>query len=109
MLLQQEWTFPVYGLKVIRERLHKMLTHARCVRTVLDVDEVHDTRVASRRLRAAIAVFREAFPFERFREFSNDVRNLTRSLSAAREMDVLILDLSGLTETLPPRQQGEMK
>ncbi len=54
-----------------------------------DIDAVHDMRVASRRLRAALAVFGPCLPNEA-QTWRREIRRLTRSLGMARDLDVQI-------------------
>lgn len=53
-----------------------------------DSDGIHDVRVASRRLRAALPIAGEAARVD-VRALSRDVRRVTRALSAVREADVV--------------------
>lgn len=51
-------------------------------------ESLHDMRVASRRLRAALRVFRPYLPEQSARRCAKRVRRLTRGLGASREWDV---------------------
>jgi triphosphatase len=55
-----------------------------------DPEGVHQLRVGIRRLRAALAIFRDAIPEEERAGLSEDLRWLQRELGPAREWDVLI-------------------
>lgn len=55
-----------------------------------DPEGVHDVRVASRRLRAAMDVAHGAFPKEWFRPLHRLAKQITRELGAVRDRDVLI-------------------
>lgn len=54
-----------------------------------DVEAVHDLRVASRRLRAAMALFEPCLPASA-RRWRKEVRRITRALGQARDLDVQI-------------------
>jgi len=99
-------TFRQYGAKMIREALEKMLGLSDAVRDGDDVEAVHDMRVASRRLRAAIDVFGSAFPSKEFDRFERDVKAVTRELGAARDLDVMIQTLAKMELTLAPSEQA---
>ncbi len=60
-----------------------------------DIEYVHQTRVAVRRLRSAFSVFRPAFPSALFDRQLSELRWLAAALGEARDWDVL------MTETLP--------
>src|SRR5947209_980612 len=83
-------TFRQYGAQVIGESLDRMLSHAADVRERTDIEALHDMRVASRRLRAAINVFAPAFPGPRFAKLERDVKAVTDALGEARDLDVMI-------------------
>ncbi len=102
----EDQTFREFGAQVIRASLHKMLSHAGGVRSGTDIVAVHDMRVASRRLRAAITVFGPAFSGGSFRRFERDVKAVTDELSLARDLDVMIDTLMKLESTLAPGEQA---
>lgn len=71
------------------------------------VDGIHDMRVASRRLRAALKEFRFLLDKPLRKRFEPQVRAITRSLGRPRELDVMIEmikhrkgDLPGVNETM---------
>src|SRR5688572_21970759 len=55
-----------------------------------DIERVHDMRVASRRLRAALEVFAAAFPKQEHRAVLKDVKELADALGERRDPDVAI-------------------
>jgi CHAD domain-containing protein len=55
-----------------------------------DVDALHDMRVASRRLRAAMSVFESAFPPKLFRPLEREAARVTDALGEVRDADVQI-------------------
>jgi len=55
-----------------------------------DPDGVHDMRVASRRLRALLREQQDVFVKRCVRQFRNEVRDVTRVLGTARELDVTL-------------------
>lgn len=63
-------------------------------------EAIHDMRVASRRLRAALSEYGRVFDKERVKRLRAMVRQLTRDLSSARELDVSIALLSALRNEL---------
>ena len=103
---QQSGGFTAYGAAAVSERLQKMLVHARAVRRGDDVEALHDMRVASRRLRAAISIFEPAFRGTRFLKFQAEIRRVTRALGEARDLDVMIETLETLAATVPTTQRA---
>lgn len=55
-----------------------------------DPERIHDMRVSSRRLRAALPVFKDCFLPKRYHWWMKEVRRITRALGAARDEDVQI-------------------
>lgn len=60
-----------------------------------DIEGVHQTRVAFRRLRSALTVFRMAVPAEFCTRWANDMRDLGGRLGKARDLDVFIEESLG--------------
>jgi putative phosphoesterase len=65
-----------------------------------DPEYVHKTRVASRRLRAALPVFRFCFPRKNYKKWKNEIRNITRLLAESRDLDVQIAFIQHYLEKL---------
>lgn len=74
----------------IHHRAEGMLEHLEGVREGKDIEAVHDMRVGSRRLVAAMRVFRECFPGRHYERLLREGRQVTRRLGAVRDLDVLI-------------------
>jgi CHAD domain-containing protein len=60
------------------------------VRGAQDIEFIHRMRVASRRIRSCLPLFKECFPSGKYREWRKEVRNITRALREARDADVQI-------------------
>lgn len=101
--------FREYGARVMRERLVVMLSHAPGVRLAEDIEALHDMRVASRRLRAALGMFAPAFPDPSFKRFEADVKAVTDALGVARDLDVMIETLKEMEEELPEGERAGME
>ncbi|MBV9850721.1 MAG: CHAD domain-containing protein [Armatimonadetes bacterium] len=74
----------------IRHQLHEMMDNLPGTRAGDDIEALHDMRVASRRLRAALSVFAAAFPPKPFRALEKRVARITDALGVVRDADVLI-------------------
>jgi inorganic triphosphatase YgiF len=67
-----------------------------------DPEGVHQVRVATRRLRSAISVFRDSLPSVWGGRLAREVRWLTGEMAAAREWDVFLLEtLAPLRDSMP--------
>ncbi len=68
-----------------------------------DPEALHDMRVAARRLRAVIQIFRICFPKKKYKKHDARLQALIRSLGAVREHDVFLASLTNYKKTLEPR------
>lgn len=78
------------------------------VKAGTDIEYIHRMRVASRRLRAALPLFAGCFPKKEYRRWEQEIKQITRSLGRARDLDVQIAFLRDYAKTLPgtPLQAG---
>ena len=65
-----------------------------------DIEYVHKMRVTSRRLRAALPLFRVCFPGKEFKQWANQLKKITRQLANARDLDVQIAFIEQYTKKL---------
>ena len=63
-----------------------------------DIEYVHKMRVTSRRLRAALPLFRFCFPGKEFKEWASQLKKVTRLLADARDLDVQIAFIEQYTK-----------
>jgi CHAD domain-containing protein len=96
--LEPEGTFRAAGRSVVGLRTRELFERADGVLDGGDPEAVHKTRVATRRLRAALEVFGAALPRKRTRATLAEVKELADALGARRDCDVLI----DLLESLRP-------
>jgi triphosphatase len=82
-------TARAYGLAKLRVQFGEFLRNEPGARLGEGVDAVHDMRVATRRLRAAISTFGEALPAE-FGRLGAELRWFGRVLGEVRDLDVHI-------------------
>jgi CHAD domain-containing protein len=78
--------------------MHVLAMHAEIagVMEAKDIEYIHRMRVASRRLRSALAIFEGCFSRKDFKSYSRDVRDVTRSLGTARDLDVQLAVLENI-------------
>jgi CHAD domain-containing protein len=82
--------------RVIAVRADEVLVHSEGVLDLERIEAVHDMRVATRRLRAAMEVFEPCFPRKRHRRALRRVRALADALGERRDRDVAIEFLEAL-------------
>lgn len=77
-------------------RVRVLRKSMRRIRKQTDSEAIHDTRVASRRLQAALRMWRPYLPRRRGRLAGRSLRELRRSLGRARDLEVHCELLAGL-------------
>jgi len=98
--LDCEAPFAVAAAKVVRVRTKEVLAHADGVLDIGEPERVHDMRVATRRLRAALEIFEPCFPPKRWRKALKRVKVLADALGERRDLDVEIELVEGLAAEL---------
>ena len=83
--------------KILLFQLRRMIEHEPGTRKGEDIEELHDMRVATRRMRAALRLFEAFLDPEALRPFLKTLRRTGRTLGAVRDLDVFWEK----TETLP--------
>ena len=93
-------SFSLAAARVVEVRAAEVFEHAEGVLDLDDTERVHDMRVATRRLRAAMEVFEPCFPRKRHRKALKRVKALADALGERRDRDVTIGLLAGLAGEL---------
>src|SRR4051795_3123405 len=95
-------TFRDAAAEVLVERLDTLMAHEAGTRAGTDPEELHDMRVASRRLRAALEAFGVCYRGKEFRAVAKQTKALTDALGGVRDSDVLLERMEAYAATLPP-------
>jgi CHAD domain-containing protein len=85
-----EDSMPEAACKVLRFHFSKMQRREAGTRTGADAEDLHDMRVATRRMRAAWRVFDGAFKASKTKKLRRHLERLADRLGAVRDLDVLI-------------------
>ena len=107
--LDCEEAFSVAAAKVVEVRAGEVFEHADGVLDLEDIEPLHDMRVASRRLRAALEVFRPSFPRKRYKRVLKKVKALADALGERRDRDVSIAFLAGFLEEAPAADRERLE
>jgi CHAD domain-containing protein len=94
--------FATAAAKIVAVRARELSDASENVLDVSDIERVHDMRVATRRLRAALEVFEACFPKKRFRAALTEVKALADALGERRDRDVHIADLTEFEQAVGP-------
>jgi CHAD domain-containing protein len=88
-------SFSQVAAEAIKVRSEEVFEHSDGVLDLDEVERVHDIRVATRRLRAALEIFEPCFPRKPHRKALKRVKGLADALGERRDADV---EISLLTE-----------
>jgi CHAD domain-containing protein len=93
--------------RVIAVRSRELIDHSAGVLDVADIERVHDMRVATRRLRAALEIFMPCLPAGRGKAVLKEVKGLADALGERRDADVAIDLLTSFAAAMPhPDRRG---
>jgi CHAD domain-containing protein len=105
--LSAERTYAEAAARIVSVRASELTEQAEGVLDTGDIERVHDTRVATRRLRAALEIFEPCFPDRAYREALGEVKRLADALGERRDRDVAIATLHGFSDQMPaPDRRG---
>ena len=95
--------------RIITTRFHEMMSFKGGAIDGSDIEFVHDMRVSSRRLRAAMDNFADCFSPEKFRKYLKQTKNITRTMGVVRDLDVLIFQFEEDAKSLSEDEQIGVK
>lgn len=93
---------------MLEVRAAEVFEHADGVLDLDDIERVHDMRVATRRLRAALEVFDGCFPDKRRRKGLKGAKALADALGERRDRDVAIEFLEGFAVDIAVEDRDAM-
>jgi CHAD domain-containing protein len=93
------------GRKILRFHFAHMLSHEAGTRLGEDIEELHDMRVATRRMRAAFDVLGGYFKPKVVRKCLKRLRAAGRNLGRVRDLDVFMEKTGEYLETLPDHER----
>jgi len=83
-------TMQTAAYKVFSHFFHDILKYEKKARLREDPEDLHQLRVATRRLRSSLRPFRKVFGRETVESFSEDLRRVTRATGEVRDLDVFV-------------------
>lgn len=92
--LTAEEPYAAAGARIVSVRAAELREHAENVLDLSDIERLHDMRVATRRLRAALEIFGPCFPKQPFKAALREVKELADALGERRDRDVTIAALA---------------
>jgi CHAD domain-containing protein len=105
--LSAEDSYREAAARIIGTRAAELTDQARGVLDTGDIERVHDMRVATRRLRAALEIFEPCFPRKPHRQTLGQVKQIADGLGERRDRDVAIAALRDFNDQMPsPDRRG---
>ncbi len=98
-------SLPEAARKVLQFHFARMQNREAGTRDGADTEDLHDMRVAVRRMRAAWRVFDDAFKASRTKRLRRRLESLSDKLGSVRDLDVLAEGLEAYRLGLDPEQQ----
>ena len=93
--------------QIVSVRGEELAEQAQGVLDTGDIERVHDMRVATRRLRAALEIFQPCFPEKAYDQALTEVKRLADALGERRDRDVAIAALHGFNDGMAaPDRRG---
>lgn len=102
-------TLETCARQIIVGYFREMMSHKAGAVDGTDIKFVHDMRVASRRLRAAMDNFADCFEKELFKKHYKQVRTITRTMGTVRDLDVLITRFQNELQILSGVEKGDIQ
>src|SRR5262245_64871723 len=99
--LSAEQSYAEAAARIVSVRAEELTDNARGVLDTGDIERVHDMRVATRRLRAALEIFEPCFPANAWAETLLEVKRLADALGERRDRDVAIATLGAFNGQMP--------
>jgi CHAD domain-containing protein len=94
--------------KTLFFHLQRMLSHEPGTRLGENIEELHDMRVATRRMRAALRVFHDHLNWKEMAPFAKGLRRTGRALGAVRDLDVFHDKMQAYLDALPAERKAEL-
>ena len=96
------------GRKVLAFHFARMLEHEPGTRAGTDVEELHDMRVATRRMRSAFRIFAPYYKSRAIRPYVAGLRRTARALGPVRDLDVFMQKAANYVDALEPDHAGDL-
>jgi CHAD domain-containing protein len=97
----------VFAYACLRRELAALVAHKPVAHATPSPEEVHQSRIAMRRMRVALRLFRRMLP-RHAKEFRKDLRSFARALGEVRDLDVHADNFRAYTQALGPENSTEL-
>lgn len=80
----------IYCAQTILPHLEVLKKKTRSIQRRRDIEDIHDLRVSSRRIRTCLSIFENTFPAKKIKKWQKDIKEITQSFGQVRDLDVQI-------------------
>ena len=77
-----------FAAKVITQNISNLQKAIQGFHKRNNIEDIHDLRVSSRRIRVALEIFRQFLPSKKIKVWERSIRKVTKSFGDARDLDV---------------------
>lgn len=102
-------TLETCARQIIMGYFCQMMSYKEGAKDGTDIEFVHEMRVTSRRLRAAMDNFADCFPEKAFKKHYKRVKAITRTMGSVRDLDVLITRFQRELDTLSEVERMDIR
>ena len=102
-------TLETCARQIIMGYFSQMMSYKEGAKDGTDIEFVHEMRVTSRRLRAAMDSFADCFPEKAFKKHYKRVKAITQTMGSVRDLDVLITRFQRELDTLSEVEQTDIR
>ncbi|HEY83675.1 MAG TPA: CHAD domain-containing protein [Chloroflexi bacterium] len=95
--------------KTLFFHFQKMLKNEAGTRLGADIEALHDMRVATRRMRAALQVYGDYLDTKKLRPFAKALRKIGRALGKVRDLDVFWEKTQAWLDSLPEEDRPDLE
>lgn len=107
--ISPEKPLDVCARRIIVGYFQEMMSYKKGASDDTSIEFVHDMRVASRRLRAAMDNFAVCFEPEQFKKLYKQVKNITQTMGTVRDLDVLTRRFQTEMTFMPIAEQKDIE
>ncbi len=94
--------------KIMHFQFQHMVFHEAGTQLGQDIEELHDMRVATRRMRAALQIFGGYLDKKEWTPFDKGLRRTGRALGEVRDLDVFWVKTKRYLDALPPERSNDL-
>ena len=97
-----------FAYACLRREFDSLLEHKPRPGELPTPENIHQLRIATRRLRIALRLFRHMLPASKIASLRKDLRWFARGLGEVRDLDVYAENFRAYLQTLPPEQLQDL-